>query len=263
MKKNLFFVAAALAAMFGATSCVNEVDMFKYNGTGTINLSVTNDDVFATTRADATSLDNFTSDWIVTITGRKSESPFSYTKAAGTALTATHSVPSDTYDITAKSGDAEANATSTSSRGKAFWTKSIEQAITAGQTANVVVDCGKATNGRVEVEFSDDFKAAFSTYKLTASVGSTTVDFDATNSTPAYFAAGTAVNYVLTYGEGKRYSAEGSTKSITIVAGTSHKLSFTTNNEGQITLMISYTDFEQTSAESVQFNALTGEIVTP
>ena len=60
MKKNLFFVAAALAAMFGTTSCVNEVDMFKTAGTGTISLNVTNDDVFAVeTRASVTS----STDW--------------------------------------------------------------------------------------------------------------------------------------------------------------------------------------------------------
>lgn len=260
MKKYFMYAVAAVAAM-SLTSCMNEEDMFKHNGTGTINLNITNDNLMATRAVGTPDLTS----WIVTVTGQKAN-PYTYTKSAEVALESTlNNVPADTYVITAQSAASEVNATADDARGTAYWYGSITGAVTAGSTFDETLACGKPQNGKIEVTFSDDFKTAFSTYNLAATAGGVTINFNSTYTGAAFFAAGTTVSYVLTYGADKRYPAVGDPdKTITVARGTAHKLNFSTDNKGQITLVITYDDeFDQVTAESVQFDAVSGAVVTP
>lgn len=249
MKKNLFFVAATLAAMFGTTSCVNEVDMFKTAGTGKINLSITNDDAIET-RAVKTVTDN--DSWIIKVGSD------SYTLSG----LATKAFASGEYAITAAShaDEASASATSDNARGAAYYSGSTTATVTAGNTTNTTISCGQAQNGRVEVEFSQDFKTAFPKYNLAVTGGTAIVNFDADKTDPAYFAHETSVSYVLSYGKAAttEHSYESAT-SFKINAHTAHKLSFKTNGEGQISLTIEYNDeFGSSTVEDVTFDAMNG-----
>jgi len=264
--KKFFMCAVAVAATMSLASCMNEEDMFKHNGIGTINLNITNDNLMVTRAVGVPS--DLTANWIVTVRGQKA-SPYEYTKNAGTALETTlNGVPADTYDIVAKSAASEVDATSDTERGTAFWSGSASGAVTAGGTLDGTVVCGKPQNGKIEVTFSDDFTTAFPTYNLAATVGETTINFNSTYPSAAFFAANAEVSYVLTYGNSSvsgRYPVEGAAaKTITVARGTAHKLKFSTNNEGKITLSITYDDeFTEVTAESVEFDANSGSVVVP
>ena len=110
MKKNLLFAATALVALFGTTSCLNEVDMFKKAGTGKISLSITNDDAIETR---ATKNVTESDGWVIKVGETE------YTLAGLTAATFT----AGDYSIKASShaNEAAATATADNARGAAYY----------------------------------------------------------------------------------------------------------------------------------------------
>ena len=247
MKKNLFFVAAALAAMFGTTSCVNEVDMFKTAGTGTISLNVTNDDVFAVeTRASVTS----STDWYVKV---NSDEAITLSDLQGKAYSASQS---NTLSVYYKNPTLEAALSANNGWGEAYWSgTSASFAIEAGKTANVTVDCGEAQNAAFAVVFNETFTNVAATgYKVSASISSRTLDFTA-NDQEAYYAPGDLTYTVTANVNSKPVSI---TKTLNLVKGKKYVLNVKANTNGTIGLTINYTEMVNGEAQNVTIDAATG-----
>lgn len=247
MKKNLFFVAAALVAMFGTTSCVNEVDMFKTNGTGKINLSITNDDVLSLeTRASVTS----STDWYVKV---NTDEAITLSDLQGKAYSASQS---NTLSVYYKNSTLEAALGANNGWGEPYWAgTSGNFAIEAGKTASVTVDCGEAQNAAFAVVFNETFTNVAATgYKVSASMSSRTLDFTA-NDQEAYYAPGELTYTVTATVNSKPVSI---TKTLTLVNGKKYVLNVKANTNGTIGLTINYTEMVDGEAQNVTIDAATG-----
>lgn len=251
MKKNLFFVAAALAAMFGTTSCVNEVDMFKTAATGSISLSVSNDNMMDTRAvqnvADASS-------WYAVVNNGSSDV---YNKQIGTELSTT-GFASGTYSVTVSNyANEAASYTVNSNFGAAFYTGSkTGVSVNAGQTTNVSIDCGKAKNAKFNLAYSG-FSGTINNVTITSP---RSVVFSGSNlSNDAFFAAGAELTFTI------NYTINGITKTTdnkTLTLGgaaTANTLTISSNANGTISVTITYDDeFTTGSAQTVEFDAATG-----
>ena len=246
MKKNLFFVAAALVAMFGTTSCVNEVDMFKTNGTGKINLSITNDDVLSLeTRASVTS----STDWYVKV---NTDEAITLSDLQGKAYSASQS---NTLSVYYKNSTLEAALAANSGWGEPCWEgTSGNFAIEAGKTASVTVDCGEAKNAAFTVVFNETFTNVATNYKVTASMNSRTLDFTENNQ-EAYYAPGELTYTVTATVNSKPVSIS---KKLTLVEGKKYVLNVKANTNGTIGLTINYTEMVDGEAQNVTIDAATG-----
>ncbi len=174
-----------------------------------------------------------------------------------------------TYTVTASNyaDEAAANA-SEYGWGDAFYTGSNSVTVTAGQTADVTIACGKAQNARLAVVFNTATFGSFITdYSVTVTKDGVEggLKFDSTNTgKKAYFAANTAnVAYTIKYKYNGAEKQAGGT--ITLgAAATEKKITISANNNGTITVTISYDDeFTDGGGDSFEIDAATGEkIVT-
>lgn len=173
-----------------------------------------------------------------------------------------------TYTVTASNyaDEAAANA-SKSGWGDAFYTGSNSVTVTAGQTADVTIACGKAHNARLAVVFNTATFGTFITdYSVTVTkdgVGEGLVFNSANTDAKAYFAANTAnVAYTIKY----KYNGEEKQANGTITLGaaaTEKKITISANNNGTITVTISYDDeFTEVGGDSFEIDAATGEKIT-
>ena len=170
-----------------------------------------------------------------------------------------------TYTVTASNyaDEAAANA-SESGWGDAFYTGSNSVTVTAGQTADVTIACGKAHNARLAVVFNTETFGSFITdYSVTVTkdgVLEGLVFNYANTDAKAYFAANTAnVAYTIKYKyNGAEKQANGT---ITLgAAATEKKITISANNNGTITVAISYDDeFTDGGGDSFEIDAATGE----
>lgn len=250
MKKNLFFVAAALVAMFGTTSCVNEVDMFKTAGTGTISLNVTNDDVFAVeTRASVSST---STDWYVKV---NNDAAITVSALQGKAYTASQTNSLSVYYKNATLADALA---ANNGWGEAFWYGTSDNfVIEAGKTTTVNVTCGTAQDAAFSVAFNESFtNVAAEGYKVTASMSSRSLEYNAGTGTKlGYFEPGTLTYVVSGTVNGKTVNIS---KNLTLEAGTKYVLTVKANTNGTIGLSITYTEMADGAAQEVTIDAATG-----
>lgn len=245
MKKTFFAIALA---MVGLSSCTNEV-LNDVDAMGTIVLSVSNDE--QVTRAAKAVAD---------LNGRTVKANDGSENISLT--TASTKVKAGTYDITAKSHTDEAAALADNSGwGAAYYEGSTSGVVVeAGQTVPVTVDCGKAKNARLKVQFS--LISNFTEYSLTAvTAPNRNLVFNASNSSTAlaYYGATEEVDYTLTY----KYNGAEKTKSGSITmngAATENIISISSNDNGTISVTINYDDtFSQGNKEDLEFDAATGE----
>lgn len=242
MKKTFFAIALA---MVGLSSCTNEV-LNDVDAMGTIVLSVSNDEQVTRAAKAVADLNGWT------IKANDGKENISLT-------TASTKVKAGTYDITAKSHtDEDAALADNSGWGAAYYEGSTSGVVVeAGKTVTATVDCGKARNARLKVQFS--LISNFTEYSLTAANRNRV--FDASNSSTAlaYYGANEVVNYTLTY----KYNGAEKTKSGSITmngAATENIISISSNDNGTISVTVNYDDtFSQGNKEDLEFDAATGE----
>lgn len=242
MKKTFFAIALA---MVGLSSCTNEV-LNDVDAMGTIVLSVSNDEQVTRAAKAVADLNGWT------IKANDGKENISLT-------TASTKVKAGTYDITAKSHtDEDAALADNSGWGAAYYEGSTSGVVVeAGKTVTATVDCGKARNARLKVQFS--LISNFTEYSLTAANRNRV--FDASNSSTAlaYYGANEVVNYTLTY----KYNGAEKTKSGSITmngAATENIISISSNDNGTISVTVNYDDtFSQGNKTDLEFDAATGE----
>jgi hypothetical protein len=283
MKKSILFASAALAAL-AFTSCSNEVDMFQTIGSekATIDLNVSND-VQMSTRAGTAIAEADYAKWFVKVSPNAAGAKPGETAATGWLVASTISSqsfkPGD-YTITVANYREEGDAyTTTNPYGDAYYTKSVDQTLLKGPNA-VVVDCDKAENCRVKVDFSglSDVTTISNPDVTLSQAGrgfttTNTTDVVAcpalTNGEIGYFMAGTAITYQLNYTY-KSNPADPSTAVtkhsdvVTISAPAKHTeylIVATSNSNGTITLTIKCSgEFDPVSQPTITIDAATGTI---
>ena len=241
MKKTFFAIALA---MVGLSSCTNEV-LTDVDAMGTIVLSVSNDEQVTRAAKAVADLNGWT------VKANNGSENISLT-------TASTKVKAGTYTITAKSHTDEAAALADNGGwGAAYYEGSTSGVVVeAGKTVPATVDCGKAQNARLKVQFS--LVSNFTDYSLTAE---RSLVFDKSNSSTAlaYYGATEVVNYTLTY----KYNGVEKTKSGKITmkgAATENIISISSNDNGTISVTVNYDDtFSEGNKEELEFDAATGE----
>lgn len=244
MKKTFFSIMALAMAM---VSCTNEV-LTDVDGYGTIVLSVNNDETVTRSAKAVADLN----DWIVKASNSSENIPLT---------TASTKVKAGTYTITAKSHTDEAAALADNNGwGAAYYEGSTSGVVVeAGKTVPATVDCDKAKNARLKVQFS--LISNFTEYSLTAANRNRV--FDASNSSTAlaYYAATEVVDYTLSYkynGTPKQITGQITMKG----AATENIIYIASNDNGTISVTINYDDtFGTGNSENLEFDAATGEEV--
>lgn len=241
MKKTFFSIMALALAM---VSCTNEEIPTPAEQYGYINVNVSNDPLvenIAQTRAEVADI----TQWVV--------------MAGDKDLTEDNKVPAGTYTVTAKShANMSAALTLNDKWGAAYYEGSVENVeVTAGQTATANIDCGKAKNGRITTSFN--LADVFTNYSITVDRELIFTEGNKTNK--AYFEPG-SVTYTLKYkyNGGAEMSKTGS---VNVVAGTEHIISVSSNQNGTISVNITYEEsFEDGADQNINFDAATGNEVT-
>lgn len=260
--------------MLSMSSCVSEdIDLNKKAqdpDKGYIALNVSNDDAL-TTRAihstnatgDQVSLD--ASDWTVSITGSTNYNGTvsglaSQSFIAATGYTAT---VSNYADLAAALADNTGD-----SYGKAFYqgtSSSFE--VTKAQTVTPSITCGKAKNAKFTINASVPASAAITITATSGSTSSRALDFTkAANAdfdrTTAYFPAEDEVTIGVKYNNVNLDTSKAKTLKMA-GAGTENTLAITTNNNGTISLTITYDDeFTTGNTQTITFDAGTGATIS-
>lgn len=243
MKKYLSTLLVA-AAMLSACTNDNILDVASY---GYLNLDLTTDNT-VTTRA-VQKVDGF-STWTVKVGKTDYTGP-------------SQKFPAGTYNVTASNyADLATANTAKGNWGDAFYSGSTSVTLAAGETKNVTVACGTAKNARLAVSFS--LNEAITNCTLTAKKGDNDLVFNKTNASTAkaYYDAVSTVNYSVSYTYGgvpKTLTG----KSVTLgAAATEKKINITANDNGTITISVSYDDtFGDGGSDIITIDAATGEEV--
>ena len=242
MKKTFFAIALA---MVGLSSCTNEV-LNDVDAMGTIVLSVSNDEQVTRAAKAVADLNGWT------VKANDGNSEISLT-------TASTKVKKGTYKITAKSHTDEAAALADNSGwGAAYYEGSTSGVVVEpGTTVSATVDCGKARNARLKVQFS--LISNFTEYSLTAANRNRVFDASNSGTALAYYGANEVVNYTLSYKYNE--TPKQITGQITMNgAATENIISISSNDNGTISVTVNYDDtFSQGNKEDLEFDAATGE----
>ena len=248
MKK--IYLAALTLAM---TACVSNDDLNPVENYGYINLNVSNDPIIET---KAVTINN--KSWTVMIGGTE------YTGS-------TQAFNAGTYDVTVKTHESVENAVGGGTDwGEAYYDNTQKESqdqvtVVAGITTSKEIDCGKAQNTRVKVEFTQQFTTVFPTYHLKIT-NPKTLEFNSnTTDKYAYFQANQNIDFTITYKKTNQESATTTVpKSLKLgAAGTEKVITVTANTAGNIQLDITTSEFENVDGETITFDAATGNQVTP
>ena len=242
--KKIFSTLFVAATMLSACTNDNILDVASY---GYLSLGLTTDNT-VTTRA-VQSVSNF-STWTVKVGDTNYTGP-SQKFAAGR-----YTVTASNYADLATANAANENW------GDAYYSGSTSVTLAAGETKNVTVACGTAMNARLAVSFS--LNAAITNCTLTAKKGDNDLVFSASNASTAkaYYNAGSIVNYSVSYTyRGATKTLTG--KSVTLgTAATEKKINITANDNGTITISVSYDDtFGDGGSDTITIDAATGSEV--
>ena len=244
MKKTIFSIMALAMAM---VSCTNEV-LTDVDGYGIIALSVNNDETV--TRAAKTVAD--LNGWVVKANNGSEDISLT---------TASTKVKAGTYTVSAQSHASEADALADNSGwGAAYYEGSTSGVVVEpGKTVPATVDCGRAKNARLKVQFS--LISNFTEYSLTAE-RDLVFNSDNAASALAYYAATEEVEYTLKYkynnGAEKTISGTITMKGV----ATENIISIASNDNGTISVTVNYDDtFSEGNESEIVFDAATGEEV--
>lgn len=255
--KKLFFVAAIACLSFA--SCRKEASDVGY---GYIDLGITADILTKTVlNVDSSELES----WTAVATKSGESSPAYSGTASGLASTP---LLSGTYAVSVYTFADDAAAEAANERwGAARYAGEAEVTVSSGTTQNPTIECGAARNTRFTVIFDNSFKAmctdenggALDTYALTTKDARAIVFNKDTEGKYAYYAVSASVPYTFEYVyNGVPRKAEG-ILNMGDVAGTQRNIIIRSNNNGSISITISYDDsFIDGEDEILTIDALTG-----
>ena len=276
MKKFIVFVMAAVAVM-NFSSCNNEMDMLdpiaKSKEVGYINIDATTEDVVVVTRAEPTPVSNI-STWYAkvyrtvdnnTVYGWSDNTNNNDYKQIGSKFSTTpFAAATWTVDVRNHKSLDDALAAN-SGFGDAYYEGPITSvSVTAGNTARPSIACGAPKNTKLTIDGTGFGGTALSVTttsprSLTFNEWKTTDKHFTTED--AYFTAQATVTYRI------NYTINGITKETTAVsfdmgnAGTSKKLTITSNTNGTITLTLTTEGFSDPDNVPVTIDAATGVIL--
>lgn len=253
MKKSIIILSLAVLAC----ACGQEINTVKVaDDYGYIALKLANDNAMEQVKAEQTVTD--LSAWNVSVSGSELESPVTC-KASELAARA---FKAGDYTVSVNNYATDADATAAKNGwGDARYEGSSEVTVEKGTAKEVAVACGKAKNARFNVVFNESF-TELSKDSYTVAIEGRSITFSSTTSENlAYAAAGSTISYTLSYkygGVDKTYDG-----SFTMGAAATQKtLAVTANDNGTITLAITYDDtFETVEGETVTIDAATGLVI--
>lgn len=246
MKKILF---AAMALGMCMTSCMNEEfpNAVQY---GYINLNVSNNPV------------------MVTRTGGEPEWQFSATKD-GVSYTniasGANKVPAGTYTITAQSHDSEEAANTLNTYGEPYFYGTSTETISAGQSKDVTINCGKAKNSKLTLVNSLN-TSVFTNIKLNATSPNRELSLSTQNPS-AFYSTGTKVSYNISYKYNNSQAEtvikdNGQDFTITIAeAAKDYQIKLSSTDNGTINVTVTFENtFGEEESASITIDAATGQI---
>lgn len=245
MKKILF---AAMALGMCMTSCMNDEfpNAVQY---GYINLNVSNNPVMVTRAGDPT--------WQFSAT----KDGESYTNIASGA----NKVPAGTYTITAQSHESEEAANTLNTYGEPYFYGTSTETISAGQSKDVTIDCGKAKNSKLTLVNSLN-TSVFTNVKLNATSPDRELSLSTQNSS-AFYSKGTTVSYNISYiynGSHAETVIKNGDQDYTITiaeAAQDYQIKLTSTDNGTINVTVTYDkEFGTVESEDFTFDAATGQI---
>lgn len=255
MKKIWIMLSLALLSCACTKAGLEVVDEDQNYGYLTLNLSSDNDVNLTKATQTVTDLGS----WNVTVsqTGGSSVSCKASELSGKAFVAGTYTVSVNNYV------DDAAACAANSNWGAARYEGSTSVTVEKGKSNPVTVACGTAKNARFKVVFADSFKAICTgDYSLTTSMPRTLAFTKDTESKLAYYAAGATVEYTLHY----TYNgvSKNPTGSFTMGgAATEKTITISANNNGTISLTISYDDaFTDGGSETVEIDAATGDVVS-
>lgn len=244
MKKILF---AAMALGMCMTSCMNEEfpNAVQY---GYINLNVNNNPVMVTRAGEPS--------WQFSAT-KNGESYSGFVSGA-------NKVPAGTYIITAKSHSSIDEANKVNTYGEPYFEgQSASTEISAGESKNVVIDCGKAKNSKLtlvnnlnELVFTDVKLNAASPRELSLS----------TQNSSAFYSTETNVSYNISYkynNSQEETVIKDNDKDFTITiaeAAKDYQIKLTSTDNGTINVSVTCDKDFGTVEKDFTFDAATGQI---
>lgn len=253
--KKIFILGFAAALFLG--SCTNEKAEWAKTSTtakdARISLNISNDDEMIVTR---TVVNANNEEWFAkvddgTMAAASGITGQSYTAASHTITVASHQSEDAAY--TANSG-----------AGAAYYEKAETVTLQKG-TNTVSIECGKAKNSKLTIDWSGANGVTGLTMKsVTATQTEKSRNYSyTTTGSSAFFYAGTEIAYTINY----TFNSENKTITGTIsapAAATEYKLTVSANSNGTITtLSISYDDeFTDGGTTTETIDAATGEKVT-
>jgi len=260
--KKILLCAVASTAMFTLASCVSEdINPAQQKAAGEygyINLNVTNDQEFMT-RANA---DNT---WTLKLGGKA-------TKTLTVGTLSQESLEAGDYTVEVYNYETEALALAANENYGAAWytgdlgitDTSKKVTVTKGETTNATLEMGKAKNVKFKLESSVPASAAVN-ITVTGNSSSRALTFNKAangefNHTEAFFSANEQVTIGLTYNSVELGASV--TKTLSMAgAGTENKLVLSTNDNGKISLTITYDEtFSEGNTISYEFDAATGNV---
>lgn len=252
--KKYFVIAVAATAMLSLNSCSSEEDLMSTEGYGFINLDVSNDDAMVT--RDVQDVTNV-STWYAKVNNGTSDV---YNEQIGTKL-ATQPFAQGTYSVTVSNyASLSAANNAKDGWGDAYYEGETESdiTVTAGQTTDLAIACGKAKNAKFKLNTSG-FSGTINEVVVENSRKVTFKSSDGTLSKEAFFVAGDKLKYTINYTINSitKTTAE---KTLTLGgAATVNTLTIKSNSNGTINVTITYNDSFTTGTEaSIEFDAATG-----
>ena len=245
MKKILF---AAMALGMCMTSCMNEEfpNAVQY---GYINLNVSNNPVMVT-RAEVPN-------WQFSAT----KDGESYTGI----ISGGNKVPAGTYVITAKSHASIDDANTYGTYGEPYFEgQSNPTAISAGESKDVTIDCGKAKNSKLTLVNSLN-TSVFTNVKLNATSPNRELSLSTENHS-AFYSTETEVSYNISYiyndSDAETVIKNGEQDyTITIAkAAQDYQIKLTSTDNGTIYVTVTYDNDFGVESEDFTFDAATGQI---
>ena len=253
MKKILLSVCALGALTF--TSCTSEVDMFETIGTpkATIELNISNDKEMVTTRASQTVSD--ASNWYIKV---GNDAQIKVSDLNGKTYTA------GTYSMAVSNYSNINAAMPITGTGNAYYEGTKNVTLVKGNN-EVTIDCGTAKNAKLTTKTAGlSGVNTITEVSINAKQGTSgdKRNYTFSEDGSAFFFAGEAINCTISY----KYNETSKTinSNIAIVnAATEYKLTLAANDNGIITLSITYEDTFATGENTdITIDAATGNEVT-
>lgn len=185
----------------------------------------------------------------------------SYTNIASGA----NKVPAGTYTITAQSHDSEEAANTLNTYGEPYFEgQSAPTEISAGQSKDVTINCGKAKNSKLTLVNSLN-ASVFTNVKLNATSSNRELSLGKENPS-AFYSKGTVVSYNISYiynGSDAETVIKNGEQDYTITieeAALDYQIRLTSTDNGTINVTVTYDNDFGVESEDFTFDAATGQI---